>query len=71
MTTMAVKWIARSLAAIAGAALLSACVDNAPVGPTRGVGAAGPATGTGAPGGRHRGCPAREAPGPTPPAGPV
>jgi hypothetical protein len=37
MNTTALKWIAQSFAALAGAALLSACVDNAPVGPNRGL----------------------------------
>jgi hypothetical protein len=36
MNTTTLKWIGQSLAALAGAALLSACVDNAPVGPNRG-----------------------------------
>ena len=37
MNTTALKWIGQSFAALAGAALLSACVDNAPVGPNRGL----------------------------------
>jgi hypothetical protein len=37
MNTTALKWIGHSLAVFAGAALLSGCVDGAPMGPNRGA----------------------------------
>jgi hypothetical protein len=37
MNTTALKWVAQSLTVFAGAAFLSGCVDDAPMGPNRGA----------------------------------